>query len=114
MARLFVYGTLKQTFCAHDLLGDSQFLGVCRTASHYHLYHQRWFPAMRAGGPDGLGVCGELYEIDESILDRVDEYEGVDGGLFRRTDIELEDGSTAMAYVYDGAPGTKIESGIWV
>jgi gamma-glutamylcyclotransferase (GGCT)/AIG2-like uncharacterized protein YtfP len=114
MVTVFVYGTLKQGFEAHDLLGDSaKFLGPAVTHERYHLYCQGHFPGMVIDEEASGGVHGELYEVTEETIPWLDRYEAVDSGLFCRAEIELADGNTALAYLYCRQPGTKVESGVW-
>jgi gamma-glutamylcyclotransferase (GGCT)/AIG2-like uncharacterized protein YtfP len=116
MSRLFVYGTLKCGGRAHDLLEryNSQFLGEFTTDPNYHLYNLGWFPGMVIDEMIEGGVCGELYEVTKACLESMDQYEG-HPHLFRRENIILCDGSTAIAYIYmqefSGCP--RVEEGKW-
>jgi gamma-glutamylcyclotransferase (GGCT)/AIG2-like uncharacterized protein YtfP len=112
MTKVFVYGTLKRGYQAHDLMEGAQFLGAAQTDSSCHLFYVG-HPAMIQSTPDG-GVVGELYEVPDEILPRLHDYECVDSGLFRFGEIDLEDGSKANAYLYTGGHrGRKIEGGEW-
>ncbi len=113
MFRLFVYGTLKQGFSAHDLLQGSVFLGAITTHPRYHLYRMGGFPGMVTGEEAG-GVCGELFEVPDERLVTLDHYECVPS-LFRRELIDLSDGSQAWAYLYNRRLGHqhKIKNGEW-
>jgi gamma-glutamylcyclotransferase (GGCT)/AIG2-like uncharacterized protein YtfP len=97
IVRLFVYGTLRKGECRNYLLEDSQFIGYAK-AKGYLLYNIGAYPGMVEGGGE---VVGEVYEIPESLLERLDWVEGVPD-LFRRELIEvaLENGQTVPAYVY--------------
>lgn len=115
MNRLFVYGTLKSDGAAHHILGEAKPLGSAATSMRYSLYHVGgWFPGMVEEN-SGSGVQGELYEVSEDCLRRTDRYESIDSGLFRRTEIELSDGSKVLAYLYAhpllGA--RKLTDGFW-
>lgn len=110
----FFYGSLKQGFAAHSLLGDAKFIGEATTHSRYHLFHQGHYPGMVEDAQlQGVGVRGELYEIDDSLLEVLDRYEGVAFGLFVRAEIELNDGRMVSAYLVRERSNTLIESGIW-
>lgn len=100
MFTLFVYGSLKRGNSAHRLLSDqgATFLREAATHPRYHLVKVSWFPGM-VEGEEGTGVHGELYELPDSALKRLDRYEGVPG-LFTRNEIELDDGSKVVAYLY--------------
>jgi len=99
MVRLFVYGTLKRGFSAHELLTNqgAVLLREARTASQYKLLSVGWFPGM-VSDSEGQGVLGELYEVNEDVLSRLDRYENTPH-LFARESVELDDGSQAVAYL---------------
>lgn len=99
--RLFVYGTLLRGEPNHELLRGSSFLGETATASGFRLLDCGSYPGMvRAAGAGS--VCGELWEIDEDTLRRVDELEG-HPDLFWRTRVRLVRGDAAWAYLLTGA-----------
>ncbi len=52
---------------------------------------------------DGAAIEGEVWDVDASCLETLDEVEGVDEGLYRRTVVELESPFDAMrveTYLY--------------
>jgi gamma-glutamylcyclotransferase (GGCT)/AIG2-like uncharacterized protein YtfP len=104
MHRVFVYGTLKRGFCNHHLLKNSVFAGSASTASAYRLLDGE-FPVIRDRGPDRLQVSGELYDVDDATLARLDELEGVSEGMYDRATIEVatvtppHERSLAFAYI---------------
>ncbi|MEM1355411.1 MAG: gamma-glutamylcyclotransferase family protein [Planctomycetota bacterium] len=104
MTRLFVYGTLKRGDCRAYLLGHAEYLGEARTTPDYRLYTHGPYPALvEAGrvGVSGRPIRGELYQVDSETLERLDEEEGVDEGLYERKDIALSGQSVgAQAYFY--------------
>ena len=111
--RIFVYGTLKKGNSAEHLLDEGLFIGEAVTHPRYHIYDVG-FPGMVVGGETG-GVHGEVYDVDEKCIVGLDEYEG-EGFLFGREEIELEDGSAAMAYIFlhpIEEKDTHIQNGIW-
>jgi len=116
MSRIFVYGTLKVGGRAHDLLErhDSQFLGEVITDPRFHLYNLGWFPGMVMDGDLEGGVHGELYEVTESCLEAMDQYEGAPH-LFRRDEITLADGSMSLAYLYAQkfSDCPRVVGGVW-
>ena len=116
--RLFCYGSLKQGQCSHDLLERAgvEYLASAKTTPSYRLYQIDWFPGMKKGPPVRDGVQGEVYEIDnEEVWLELDAYEGIDSGLFKKEEIELSDGSTAIAYLYNRSTKGKkeIPDGRW-
>ena len=102
--RLFIYGTLKRGDCRAPLLADAAYLGQAVTTPRYKLYTHGPYPALveaAAIGQPGLAIHGELYEVDDATLARLDEEEGVDEGLYERRDIALHDGGVGVqAYFY--------------
>lgn len=113
--KVFCYGTLKRDFPAHYLMGDSKFLGEATTQSRFVLYDHGGFPGLAETEGDKGCVHGELYDVSEAVLKDLDRYEGVSHGLFRRGEVELIDGSTAMAYFYNRETDYSkiIPSGEW-
>ncbi len=115
--KLFVYGTLKRNFRAHRLMerAPAAFLREVVTAPRYQLYDVGSFPGLFENPDIVGGVHGELYEVPESAFRDLDNYECVNSGLFRRGEVELEDGSKALAYFIcqDVKNCTFIENGIW-
>lgn len=116
MVKVFVYGTLKKNFPAHELMEEvgAKFLSNAVTDCAYQLYDQGNFPGMvEEDGP--TGVHGELYEVPEAGLHLLDGYECVGQGLFRRAEIELADGTKALAYLYARpyCAALRVESGVW-
>lgn len=116
--KLFVYGSLKRSFTAHEVYlakHNPHFIRECKTTPDYHLYKVSWFPGMAKGSEKGEGVTGELYEIDEKCLVDLDIYESVASGLFRREEIILANGTEAVAYLYnrDVLENQLIENGVW-
>ncbi len=119
MNRVFVYGTLKRNFSAHQLMKNAgaQFECEARTSSDYRLYKTKgWFPGLlKKPKVKGEPVTGEVFLIPEENMGPLDRYEGISNGLFRRETIDLEDGTQALAYVF-GDP-TYVEclmpEGVW-
>lgn len=117
MARIFVYGTLKRGFHAHGLMQNAPaaFLREATTAPRFQLYDIGAFPGLVEDESLEGGVKGELFEVPEAALKDLDRYECVSRGLFRRGEVELEDGSKSLAYFFnmslEGAH--RIESGVW-
>jgi len=62
---------------------------------------------------NGFEVLGILYEVNDAGLKQLDRYEGVSGGHYTRTKMEIQkgDGSPVEAVVYLGHPN-KIKEGL--
>ena len=72
MHTVFVYGTLKRGFRLHDHMEGARFLAA--GVLHGHRMHKiTWYPAICAD-PE-YRVYGELFEVDDAILEVLDEVE---------------------------------------
>lgn len=87
--RLFVYGTLKRGCSNHAQMAGAQFLGLARTPPGYRLYDLGGYPAIVARPGDANAVVGEVWSVDPEVLARLDRFEGVHEGLYRRENITL-------------------------
>jgi gamma-glutamylcyclotransferase (GGCT)/AIG2-like uncharacterized protein YtfP len=86
---LFVYGTLKRGGANHPLMAGQKFLGTARTTPGFTLYDLDGYPGMIATADDHDGVKGEVWAVDDATLARLDEFEGLAEGLYRRERIPL-------------------------
>ena len=91
---LFIYGTLKRDFPAHSRLLHQKFIGIATTTPEYGMFRFQGFPGLvdqilaeKSGLPVGRKIYGELYEIDDACLVRLDEYEG---NSFVKKEINLD------------------------
>ena len=73
---LFVYGSLKRAGRHHDQLENARFLGEVETAPGYTLEPLGEYLALVAKPGDRSRVQGELFEITQSLLSALDEFEG--------------------------------------
>ena len=100
--KAFVYGSLKKGHWNNSVLGDSEFLGR-GTARGYDLVDLGSFPAVYRASYNGDKklVSGELYQIDEGTLERLDWLEG-NGSFYQRelTTIEIDE-EEHEAYIYE-------------
>ncbi len=87
---LFVYGTLKRGCSNHHHLAGQTFVGAARTVPGFRLYDLGGYPGIAAVAEERMGVVGELWSVDPAALGRLDAFEGVHEGLYRRTRIALE------------------------
>lgn len=107
---LFVYGTLRQGESNHYLLESSHCLGSYQTTPDYSLYDLGPYPAVIEGHH---AIVGEVYQIDEETLARVDRLEDVPVE-YRRESIVTPFGS-AWIYLYQDTSQltSMISSGDW-
>jgi gamma-glutamylcyclotransferase (GGCT)/AIG2-like uncharacterized protein YtfP len=104
MNEVFVYGTLKREQHNNDLMRDSQFLGEYETDPRWGLVTLGSFPGMV---PGNLAVKGEVFLVDDDILEALDLLEGVDHGLYNRHRIPINcpvsgERRNVWAYLYGG------------
>jgi len=95
--KVFIYNSLKSEFNNADLLTTSEcfLIGEMSTKNNYILYDLGDFPLMSDIGYSNYPVRGELYEVDSSILMKLDRYHY----LSERKIIELEDGTECYTYI---------------
>jgi gamma-glutamylcyclotransferase (GGCT)/AIG2-like uncharacterized protein YtfP len=86
---LFVYGTLKRGCRNHVYLADQTFVSLARTVPGFRLYDLGGYPGIVAKSDDRDGVVGEVWSVDAAALDRLDRFEGVHEGLYRREPLPL-------------------------
>jgi gamma-glutamylcyclotransferase (GGCT)/AIG2-like uncharacterized protein YtfP len=86
---LFVYGTLRSGGAAAGILAGSRLVGTATIEGT--LYDLGEFPALMLYG--GTPVEGEVWQCPTGLLWKLDEYEGVGRGLFRRVAIQAGDWS---------------------
>lgn len=112
---LFVYGTLRDPRVAADLLAGCERVGEAHVNGT--LYDLGAHPALMAYGT--TRVAGEIWRCPNAVLSRLDRYEGVERGLFRRIGISAGD-IGCWTYVAGPAlapellPGRRIASGDWL
>ncbi len=100
--KLFAYGTLKKNQYYHDryLGGDkSVFIGPALASTDYSLYIDG-LPHLIQEKTD-KPVKGELYELDDKVVDTIDDLEG-HPIVYRREliDVYLESGERVLAWAY--------------
>ncbi|UXD21584.1 gamma-glutamyl cyclotransferase [Ignicoccus pacificus DSM 13166] len=108
MEFLFVYGTLMRGCPTHDVLLEAggTFLAEAVTVDRHTLYdilvNSERYPGLLLYGGEHF-VEGELYLIPEEGLEKLDVYEGVTEGEYKRVKIKVkrkDTGSVLEAYVY--------------
>ena len=87
---LFVYGTLKKGCRNHRQLAGQAFIGPARTVPGFRLFDLGGYPGIVATTGDQAGVVGEVWEVEAGCLSRLDRFEGVHEGLYRREPIPLK------------------------
>lgn len=111
--RVFVYGTLKQGGGLHHILaeGNAKFL-CCEMLYDVAMYDLGSYPA--AVPEEGAVIHGEVYDVDEVLLRRLDQAEGVPY-LYRREMVINAIGACRQVYFYNRPvrQWRKITDGYW-
>ena len=103
MTLVFVYGTLKRHGSNHRFLAGQQFVANARTAGGHALYVLGDYPGMVKSMNGDDFVTGEIWQVDDTCLARLDELEGINEGLYAREPIKLMppfEGENIQTYVY--------------
>ena len=96
---LFVYGTLKSDGPT-KLLSASDFISKVSTDDKFALYPNKSHSYPCLVRHPLLHIQGELYNVDDKTLAKLDRYEGVPT-LFKRILIDVTDGATTYkAFTY--------------
>jgi len=99
---IFVYGTLKRGQRNHHFLNNQKFLGDAQTEPRYRLYDAGRHPALVDDPQNGIAVQGEVWQVSEETLQKLDEYEGMPD-YFSRKSIHLQGWDTSVqAYFFNG------------
>ena len=106
--RVFVYGTLKSGFRNHYFLESCELLGGAATVSTYKMI-ENGFPVILPD-PGGRPLAGEIYEVDDETLARLDQLEREGSSYDRKLiDVTLSlDGGERLptrAFIYVGREG---------
>jgi len=89
-SEIFVYGTLKRGGANHGQLAGQTFVAEAATKPGYRLYALDGYPGMvEAVGGGGRSIPGEIWRLDAACLARLDAFEGVREGLYRRAEVHL-------------------------
>ncbi len=94
--RVFVYGTLMKGEQHSEVLMKARFIGPSESLPEYELVQIDYYPAMIPGG--ATTIRGEVYEVDDEMLRKLDELEEVPVYYVRQS-IALADGTSAHAYI---------------
>lgn len=84
-AKLFVYGTLKSGFSNNRIL--TQFGGTFKVRDSicgYAMWDMGTFPALIECVAKASTVWGEVWDVNQQVLDACDILEGVDNGFYKR------------------------------
>ena len=88
ITRLFIYGTLKRGGSNHHYMKGQTFVGEASTAPHYRLVSMGTYPGM-VRSESGRSIKGEVWDVDEACLGRLDILEGIDEGEYAYEPVPL-------------------------
>jgi len=115
---LFVYGTLKRGCSNHRQLAGQKYVGVAKTQPGFRLYDAGGYPGLAALADDLKGVSGEVWEVEPERLIKLDRFEGVAEGLYRREAVPLRApfaGQRVEAYFFaPSVSGRPDVGGEWI
>lgn len=97
--KVFVYGTLKRGESNHSLLSRSTYIGEALTLSKFDMLNSG-FPVL-FHNDKGHRVSGEVFEIDEDTLHRLDSLEG-EGSMYFREKVYV-DTVNEEVFIYVGS-----------
>ena len=98
---VFVYGTLKNGYCNHSVLGDSSGLGGAVTVDEFHMCEHAYPFLVESSELLSKRVRGEVYDVSPAVLGRLDRLEGVPRLYVRKfVDVELDGGGVVRAAIY--------------
>jgi gamma-glutamylcyclotransferase (GGCT)/AIG2-like uncharacterized protein YtfP len=115
---IFIYGTLCQGGSAHHVMDGGKFLANGSIIGK--IFHIDQYPGLILGGEQR--VIGELYQVNDHLLVKLDRYEGCyeSPAHYLREEVEilLENGEIQLAQVYVfqllEPHHEAIESGDWI
>ena len=114
---VFVYGTLRRggVRAMPDIFPDSKFIGIARVSGR--LYDLGAYPGLLLDESDSP-VIGEVYEIDDEILSKLDDIEASSNYRRKQVEVSLRNrGMTCWVYEPDSKSYPRrilITSGDWI
>lgn len=108
---IFTYGTLMKGFKGHEvLMKHANF--ICDATISGHMRHlSSGYPVIIADEEKGAPISGELYEVNESTMNSLRQYEGIGSPLTCYTEkvvkVDAEFGTT-IARAFVAIPSLKI------
>ena len=107
-----VYGSLRQGFHNHYLLGDSRYLGTEVLEGGFTMLDLGSFPGVVLEGD--MSITVEVYEVDDTNFSRLDMLEGYPS-FYDRTQIRTTAGDAWIYFLSckDEWTTSIIDSGDW-
>lgn len=114
MHKVFVYGTLKRGYGKHVLINNSKVISLKANAPGINLYSSGSIPFAARGNGTAIG---ELYEVDDIVLAKLDNLEGHPVFYKReKTKVQIDSGEVeAWIYLCEryAKQNCLIQSGEW-
>ena len=111
---IFVYGSLMSGLPYHQQLEGARRIAQGLTLPDFHMFDLGRYPGVTLGGD--TPIQGEVYRVTDSMLSRLDAFEGVPT-LYHRHRITLTTGMSVQLYVLTDTPERpgvrRIPSGDW-
>lgn len=101
--RIFIYGTLKRGDCNASYMAGQDFIGKACTEPRYRMVDGGGYPGMFPVDENGVSICGEVWDVDESCRARLDVLEDVAGGEYEVAKVSLLapfDGQEVITYIF--------------
>lgn len=117
MTKVFVYGTLKRGWGNSRLIPED-LTPTPDSIRGYTMYHMGGFPGIVNTPETSRMVVGEVFEVDDATLRRLDSLEGYRGegehNFYERERVVTDNGEECLVYVQSSAPSDSVvESGEW-
>jgi gamma-glutamylcyclotransferase (GGCT)/AIG2-like uncharacterized protein YtfP len=110
--RLFVYGTLRRGGAQAGRMVGAEWIGSGRVRAD--LFRVSWYPGLVLR-ETGSWVTGDVYAVDDELLEKLDQYEGDE---YRRVRVVVEGDAAGEAWIWEWAgevpSGGGIVSGDWL
>jgi gamma-glutamylaminecyclotransferase len=101
MTKVFVYGTLLSGCSNHEYLAGQRFISTAETVARFRMFDLGGYPGLIEDAVDGLSIQGEVWEVNDACLARLDRLEGLDEGEYTRIPLPLmPHGDTVDGYLY--------------
>lgn len=102
MTRVFIYGTLKRGGINHFYMHGQRFVSEASTVAGFRLFDLGGYPGM-VRDDAGISIEGELWDVDDKALEKLDELEDVEGGEYALEPVDLlppHEGESVRSYLY--------------
>ena len=111
---VFVYGTLKKGYSNHHFLLDASFIGQGRTQNKYTMYADS-IPYV-CEQPQTSYIYGELYLVNDDILQALDQLEEHPFFYERKEISVLVEGKICQAWMYfcHHPSGSLVPDGVFI